>query len=209
VLQQIQSYLFKYKAVAVPEVGTFELVHAPAVLDIANQLVGPPESVVQFSAQSEISRHQLDAFALTYDLDAAVAEQELVRFGKAFKTSLLQPPFHWNGIGDLGMTENGQVRFSANGAGTLLMPVPAQKVLRENVQHNVLVGDQEVQYSATEFEAAVPDNPVRSRLMAICWIIVACAVLFILYYLYIHNWSAEAAGLQQKPFIENSPVQHQ
>lgn len=208
-LQQIQSYLFQYKTVTVPEVGTFEVAHAPAVLDVANQLVAPPAPVVRFSQASVVSGHQLQRFALLFDADAQTAQEELARFGKAFKKGLQQEPFHWSGVGVLGITENSGVQFTVNGAGGLLMPVPAQKVLRENVQHHVLVGDQEVQTTADEFEAGLPEYPVRSWLLTICWVIVACAVAFILYYFYVHNWRAEASGLRQKVTIENSPVQHQ
>ncbi len=208
-LQQIQDYLFQFKKAVVPEVGTFEVVHAPATLDVANQIIAPPVSKVHFSQPSNVSPHQLQAFAPHFDNDSATAEQELAQFGNAFKKSLEQEAFQWNGIGVLGLMENRQVQFSANTTGNLLMPVTAQKVLRENVQHNVLVGDQEVQYTADEFEAGLPEYPVRSWLMTICWIIIACAVAFIFYHLYVHNWSAEGTGLRQKATMQASPVQHQ
>lgn len=208
-LQQIQNYLFQYKTVTVPEVGTFEVTHSPATLDVANQLISPPMPAIRFSQSAAVSGHQLQTFAAALDNDVTVAEKELIHFGGAFKKVLEQESFQWNGVGVLALMENNQVQFSANDAGGLLMPVPAQKVLRENVQHNVLVGDQEVQYTADEFEAGLPEPPARSWLLAICLVIVACAVAFIVYYLYVHNWSAEASGLRQKATIQASPQQHQ
>lgn len=208
-LQQIQNYLFQYKKVTIPKVGTLEVTHLPAILDVASQAISPPAPVIRFSQQAAVSRHQLQALAAADDGDADAAENKLAQFGEALKSSLHQQPFHWQGIGVLGMSDETQVQFSASELGNLLMPVPAQKVLRENVQHNVLVGDQEVQYTADEFETGLPEYPVRSWLLTICWIIVACAAAFILYHLYTHNWSAESAGLQQKATIEASPKQHQ
>lgn len=207
-LQQIHHYLFQYKTVAIPEVGTFEVAHAPATLDVANQMVAAPQPVITFSPQSAVSQHQLQAFADALGNDAEEAGHELARFGEAFRNGLVQQPFIWEGVGAFRIAGNNQVQFSPNGSGGLLLPVPAQKVLRENVQHNVLVGDQELQYSAGEFEDIFNDAPSRPWLLAVCWIVVACAAAFIAYYLYVHNWSVQASGMRQKVVVESSPVQH-
>lgn len=207
-LQQIRNYLFQYKTAAIPEVGTFQVAYAPAVLDVASQELLPPSASIHFLGQHAVPAHQLQTFAGAFDANAELAGAALNQFGRAFKNGLQQEPFHWTGIGALELANDSQILFLPHTTENLLMPVPAQRVIRENVQHTVLVGDQQVT-NAPEPEPVFEEAPSRSWSTIVAWVLLLIAAAFIVYYLYVHNWAPGASGLSQKPIIENSPVQHQ
>jgi predicted nucleic acid-binding Zn ribbon protein len=76
-----------------------------------------------------------------------------------------------------------------------LQPVPAQKVLRENVQHNMLVGDQEM----TSQQVTDVLNRVESKrawFMVLGWIVFILAVIAIIILLYMKKFQTTSTGLQ-------------
>ncbi|MGZ8545390.1 MAG: hypothetical protein ACXWV0_08845, partial [Flavisolibacter sp.] len=78
-----------------------------------------------------------------------------------------------------------------------LQPVPALKVTRENAQHQVLVGDQEMrsgEVSGMLNQAA----PHKQDYILAGWIILGLAIIAIIIYLYLHNFQVSASGLKWK-----------
>lgn len=206
-LQQLQDYLFQYKTVVIPGIGSFQIQEQPATLDMANQLLLPPSYVLTFNRQVSVPQHQLQSLAAAFDNNKEAAETELANFGEALYYRLQQQTFSWQGVGALELSSD-VVQFTPYGMDSFLEPVAAQRVLRANVQHTVLVGDQEVRYAAAEYEPALVERKSRPWVLIIGWIIALLALLFWGYHLYTNNWKPEASGLQQKPVIEDAPVQH-
>jgi hypothetical protein len=78
-----------------------------------------------------------------------------------------------------------------------LQAVPAQKVMRENVQHNVLVGDREVSRQATD---VVGESFSRRPLfITIGWIVLGLAVAAIAVVLYLGKFQITSSGLRLHP----------
>ncbi|OLY92348.1 hypothetical protein SAMN05444008_115123 [Cnuella takakiae] len=205
--QQLQDYLFQYKTVAIPGVGTFEVIDRPASLDVANQLLLPPSYAIQFSRQAAVPRHQLQALAAGFDNNAESAEAALSQFGTTLQQQLQQAPLAWQGVGALEWSGS-QVQFVPTTVDGMLSAVPAQRVLRENVTHTVLVGEQEMRYTADEYEATLQQDKPRDWFLIIGWIIALVSILFLLYHFYLNNWAPHASGLRQKPAVSEMPVQY-
>lgn len=207
--QELHHYFFQYKTVCIPGVGTLHLVQQPATLDVVNQQLLPPHQKVRFSRKVSVEPHQLHTLAAHFNNDQALVAEELTRFGEALRSRLQEEPFCWQGVGRLEL-DGAYVHFEPQGAdAALLEPVSAQRVLRENVQHTVLVGDVERQMTTEEYQAELlEDRPRRSWVEIIGWIVVALALAFIGYHIYISNGQASGSGLQQKPAIQQTPVQH-
>jgi hypothetical protein len=190
-------------------VGTLKLVQQPASLDVANQVILPPTMQVQFSRQVAVDNHQLQTLAHTFNNDSEFVQEELTRFGEALRSRLQEQPFTWQGVGRLEL-EGAYIHFEPQQPSVaLLEPVPAHRVLRENVQHTVLVGEQERQISAEDYQPTL-DEPQRRRSWVIIlgWIAVLLAIAFIVYHLYIGGFKPSATGMRQKPLIQQAPRQY-
>lgn len=192
---------------AIPGVGTFAVIDKPASLDVANQLLLPPSYAIQFSRQANVAHHQLQTLASGFDNNAESAEAALAQFGTSLQQQLQLAPLAWEGIGALEWSGS-QVHFVPSTHDGILSPVAAQRVLRENVTHTVLVGEQEMRYTADEYEASLQQDKPRDWFLIIGWVIAAISILFLIYHLYINNWAPQASGLRQKPAVGEMPVQY-
>lgn len=192
--QQLTAYLLQFNRVVIPSVGTIELVAQPAQLDIVHKQIHPPCYHVRFLEKEEMTPHQL-AYFEAQGGNGTTAQGRLQKMGAELRNRIHQTPFNWNGIGTFAYGNDG-IEFKPDPAvSACLQPVQAERVLRQNVQHQVQVGDQVILSDGT-----LDDGPARKRpyTTIIAWILCLAALLFILYYFYGHHFEAAASGLQQK-----------
>ena len=78
-----------------------------------------------------------------------------------------------------------------------LQPVPAQKVLRENVQHSMLVGDQEMT-SQQVTDALHQVEYKRPWFIIAGWILFIIAAIAIIILFYTNNFQNTSTGLQTR-----------
>lgn len=187
--------------------GTFAVTEQSATLDVANQLLLPPSYAIRFSSEADVPAHQLQTLAAGFDNDTDTAEAELARFGAALHQRLQQQAFTWQGVGALTMA-SAQVHFAPATPAPLMNPVAAQRVVRENVEHTVLVGDLEKRYTAEAYEASLAATRRRDWFLIVGWIIAILAFAFLVYHLYINNFAPEGSGLRSKPEIGAMPRQY-
>ena len=105
-------------------------------------------------------------------------------------------PFYWKGLGTLRYSsdemlfEPDDIRLEA------LQPMTAERVLRKNVQHNVLVGDQEM--TSQQLTKGLPTVEYKSSWFMIAgWILLGLAVIAIILYLYSKNFQTSSTGLNR------------
>lgn len=194
--QQLAKYLSQYKQVSIPQVGTFELVPQPSTLDVASKLIYPPSYATRYSDSVSVKDHQLNFLALDLNAGRDQALEELENFGRELKRKIQGGVFSWKGIGKLEATDAATVFHPEVGISGL-KPIPAEKVLRKNVQHTVLRGEQEV-LSASFYDE---EKTFRKRIYVptlIGWIAVLLSVVFILYFVYRNNFNATSSGTRMK-----------
>ena len=199
----LTQYLLQYKRVAIPHIGQFELISSPAALDIADRLIYSRSYAAHFKQEDGVGEHQLHYLAAIAQTDETRVSEQLQAFGTQLKQHIQQEDFEWKGIG----------RFEWSGATGIAFqpatiqvagwqPVPANKVLRENVQHTVLVGEQEVQYTAEQQEVLQTGTHKKRRTVwIVAGLLAIAAAAFIAYYFYMHGFNASATGYQRKATI--------
>lgn len=192
--QQLTNYLLQFHRVSIPFIGTIELLPQPARLDVVDKVIYPPYYTPSYLQDERISRHQLYFLSSELQADLQSTEQFLEKMGRELSDRIKNAPFVWNGIGTFTYVNN-QFTFEPQPASTPLPPVPAERVLREHVQHSVLVGDQVV---LSEAYPELEERPLKNYSTLILWIVAALALLFILFFIYKDNSLSRASGLQMK-----------
>lgn len=203
-LSSLTSYLIQNRQVFIPHIGKFELYYKPATLDFANRLIYPPVNEVRFSEKGSLQQDQLSFLKEDLQTDIASLEEKLKTFGQSLRTSITYSSFDWQGLGELKYI-NDQLVFHPHDE-SYFQPVPANKVIRENAHHSVLVGEKEMHSGDTSY--INPETKVISPSIPVIigWIIAVLAIAFIGYYLYKNNFHTFSSGTKQK--ISNTSMFH-
>jgi hypothetical protein len=195
VLSSLTSYLIQNRQVFIPHIGKFELYYKPATLDFANRLIYPPVNEVRFTEKGSLQQDQLSFLKEDLHIDIASLEEKLKTFGQALKTSIAHSSFDWQGLGELKYI-NDQLVFHPHDE-FYFRPVQANRVIRENAHHSVLVGEREMHSGDTSYINSETKAISRSIPVIIGWIIAVLAVAFIGYYLYKNNFHPFSSGTKQ------------
>lgn len=202
--QQLAKYLSQYKQVSIPQVGTFELVPQSATLDVASKLIYPPAYATRYTDAVSVKEHQVNFLAIDLNTGRDQVMEELENFGRELKRKIQAGVFSWKGIGRLETKETNTVFHPEVFVSDGLKPIAAEKVLRKNVQHTVLRGEQEV-LSASFYDE---EKTFRKRVHVptlVGWLAVALSVLLIAYFIYRDNFSPTSSGTKTKvaPAVES------
>jgi hypothetical protein len=189
VLPILTQYLFRYKTLSIPHVGTFQLVPSAPEFNVVDKELLPPTYHLQWQKDGAVSEHQKHFLSSRYN------ELELEQTGERMAAMLQQQAFEWQGIGVLRrageavIVEQNQLQLLG------LTAVPANKVLRENAVHQMRVGNRETdsQVMTGELSHKKTKPPV---LLIIAVVLLGIAILAILYFLYRARWEPGAAGLE-------------
>jgi hypothetical protein len=193
----LTKYLLHYKKVSIPNIGSFIIEQQPAELNFIDRLIQPPHYKVVFKDNEAIDDDLVTFIGANTDIDFSSARQKLELFGNALKSKLLEAPFVWNGIGRLEYTDG--VIFHPKEIETALQPVVANRVIRDNAQHAVLVGEQEMQSGSVEQAKTINEgNTPGSVTQLVGWLLLAVAVAFIGYYFYTQHNIKDRTGLQME-----------
>jgi hypothetical protein len=198
VISILTKYLLQYKRVSIPQVGSFEIKTRNAELNVADKQIAAPIFITEFSSVDAVSEHQYNFFSTSLHLDKSSIANELISFGEKLKEKLSGGPFMWKGLGTL-KQRTGQIVFEAEEI-TLacLNPVAAEKVIRQNASHTVLVGERE--HSSEEMTERLQATPSTetSYLHLTGWIVLVLAILAIIYFIYTGSFSSLSSGSNWK-----------
>lgn len=200
----LTKYLLQYKRVSIPSVGTIQLVQQPAQLNVADKLILPPSYNAEFRNEDHVPDHQLNFLASLLNKERENIHQSLCEFGHRLKERMNGEGFEWKGIGVIHTSNEGSTVFPGEG----LEPVVAEKVIRQDAEHRVLVGDQ--QMTSTQIAGLreeVVENK-RSVLIIIGWIVLAMSILYIIFILWQGKFRVGAVGSKSSPtsFIKVSDL---
>jgi hypothetical protein len=193
VLALVTKYLLRYKRVCIPNVGTFEIVTQSPQLDVADKRFSSPVYFTRHIQDDSVPDHQF-VFLSSGGATEKDVEHELYSFGERLRRQIQRSPFHWKGFGTLRyqasavLFEPDEIRLDS------LQPLAAEKILRQNVQHNMLVGDQEMT-SQQVTEALGRVEYKRPWYIIFGWTLLIVAVVAIIVYLYMHNFETSSTGL--------------
>ena len=192
-LNLLTQYLFQYKSVSIPNVGTFSIVQQPPQLNIADKIILPPSYIVEIKNEDEVTDHQLSFLHASLQREKADVQRDLRFFGNKLQEKINGPGFTWDGLGTI--TRSTQSLPIAIGA---LEPIPAERVLRQDARHKVLVGDQQRLSGGIDEEVVIAGRK-RSLFVVIGWVLLLLSILFIAWHLYSGKFRVNAAGSRQSP----------
>jgi hypothetical protein len=126
----IAPTLFRTKNCRLPGIGTLYVKNHPAKTNVAEALIKAPVPFISFSPAHE---HDVNVF------NEFTALSELIRKDIDDKGMVTL-----KGVGDFVKNENGAIDFVPSHIHPLFMPdVTAIRVIRQNAEHAILVGDRE------------------------------------------------------------------
>jgi len=167
--QVIAPSLFHNKTCRLPGIGTLVMVHKPAQPDFANSQILAPAEVIDFMPE-ENDKKVFNEFSAI----AEIIKEELEERGRVFL----------KGVGTLIKGNEGQVSFEALQINPVfLQPISTDRVIRENSEHALLVGDQQTtNFQMTEFFSEKPLVKARWKIWAL--ILGGVGVCLLVFYLY-------------------------
>lgn len=195
-LHHLTNYLLQYKSVAVPFVGRLQLVQRSPVLNIADKKIEPPSYVVQLESPDDIADHQWQFLQEATAADKDTVRKNLDLFGHTIKTQMANGGFDWKGIG-LIKHDTQELLVSV----PAFEPLTAEKVIRQNATHNVLIGDHETNTARLRqnSEAAPSRRKKKNLSVVIGWVVLALALLAIGFVLISGSFNVNAAGSRLSP----------
>lgn len=163
-------------------------------LDVADKIISSPVFITQHKRDDAVPDHQFYFFT-NEGIEKENFKKELSSFGELLRKRIENSPFYWKGFGTLRYDSSGMLFEPDEIKIGALQPVPAERVLRENVQHQVLVGDQEM----TSQQVTDVLNTVeykRPWFIIAGWVLFILAVVAIIIYLYMNNLKTTSTGLK-------------
>jgi nucleoid DNA-binding protein len=199
--RELYQYLILHKQLNLPGIGTFSVEKRPEDFDIADKIVRSPAFTITLLAASNIPPKN---FFTWLGSKLSITEREaVIRFNdflfelnKQFSSG---NKLEWSGVGTLSKGLAGDIRFETFVKDhSPASSVPAIKVLRENAEHTIRVGEEErtsVQMKEILHHAEAKKG---SWWWPVALIILIISIIFIGYYFSTHGLNSSAAANQQK-----------
>ncbi len=190
--QLFYKYLILNKKAIVPGLGVFSIERRPAKLDFANKVFIGPDLQINFKAQPLVEDSSLYAFISTEQkINVTEASVRYNDFANKLKNNLAEKrSVELPGIGVLTQNAEGKIFFRAtNQLKNYFPPVVAERVIRENTEHHILVGDN-TRTNTQMKEVFVDDVQERSHTKDYWWVFaIALGIIGIatIVYYYLHN----------------------
>jgi hypothetical protein len=196
----LNRYLFLHKSIPIPGLGTICLESQAAAIDASTRTIHPPVYRFRFDKFSDSPDKDLFAYLSSQQ---KISDYEALRQYNDFAYSLRDRLNYfreapWEGLGILKKDDMGEIHFESSIlTPSFLQAVPAEKVVRTNAKHMLLVGDRE--RSSREMSDWFAEEPIHGNRL---WWLVAliggiAAALIILVHFSSRGWNVESTGNQQ------------
>jgi hypothetical protein len=198
--QELRQYLLLNRQLNLPGVGTIIIERKAAEADFASKLIMPPTYSIALHHGAAGSNSKLFSWlsgALQIsESDAAFRYDE---FARSIKNEVLNGErLQWEGIGVLTKGLAGEIRFEPALVDTIReQPVVANKVLRENAEHTVRVGEEE-KTSSQMIHLLTLGQGKKSKWWVAALILLVLSLVFVIYYFTSNGFNPSSAGNQQK-----------
>lgn len=194
--QLLYKYLILNKKASVPGIGVFFIERKPAKLDFTNKVFIAPAIQINFKLQTSVDDNRMYAFiSREQKIDVSEAVSRYYSFANNLKEKLAEhKTAELPGMGVLSQNAEGGLFFrAASQINNYFPPAAAERVLREHLEHNVLVGDNNRTNTQMK-EMLVEDVPQPSHAKDHWWIFaIALGIIGIatIVYYYLHNGSLQ------------------
>ena len=208
----LYRFLIKYKKLDLPGIGTIALHLQSSRSEIIDRHFSAPRYFFTLERGDEIPRGKLFAWlASHFDITDGEAVIQFNQFIFDLARKLKEgKEIHWEKIGSFQKELSGEIKFTGAEEGpSWLENVPGQKIIRENVEHRMLVG--EVEKTSTEMNKLLNSVPQERKYQWWAWPIAIVVAIFIFlgWYFSEHGLKSASTGNHLKISPANGPAGYQ
>jgi nucleoid DNA-binding protein len=206
----VVRYLSFQKKVSLQGIGTFSVEHLPARLDFPNRLLYAPEYILHYSSSSVAGTDEQFDNWLQKELNVSWEEVKTLQQNLTtdFERTLAEKgKMTLNGLGTFTKDDQKLLHFSSLYETVKGNPVTAEKVIRKNTSHSVLVGEQEkTSEEMTEILTSTKRKPLNLWWMITLALFLSALIAILLYAIYSPQWSKQ--GNNQKLKLNEAAPLH-
>jgi hypothetical protein len=183
----LNSYLVQHKSINIPGLGTIYLETVPARNDFVNRKLWPPFQIYRFDKYFDAPDKEFFTYLATHK---KIPDYDAIRWYNEFSYNLrssIRNNDHavWEGVGIFRQDGSGEIVFEENRLYNNILPaVTAERVIRSNASHAMVVGDRETTTTKMS-ELLSEETHVEKESWWIYALIIAavciCAVFFHVY----------------------------
>lgn len=206
--QTLYQFLIFHKKLTLPGVGTFAIQRNAATADFINRSFYPQQHAFIFdNTVTNASKKLFASLASFLGINETDAIRQLNDFSFDVKNELQKGTvITWDGVGILKKNLAGTFDFTGEkNASTLLQPVIAEKVIRENASHTMRVGEDE--RTSEEMTALLEDDNKQKMTW---WILplglIILSSIFLGWYFSEHGANVSASGNSQITAPQQAPA---
>jgi hypothetical protein len=209
---ELYQYLILHKQLELPGIGTLVVEKKPASLDVADKVINPQaySIILQGSGNTPAKKffHWLGSKLGITDRDAVIRFNDFLFDLKKELSS--HNKLQWSGVGTISKAPGGDIKLEPSLENhSPASPVAAIKVLRENAEHMVRVGEEE--RSSVEMKEILhhtDEGRKKTWLWTVALILLIAAIIFVGYYFSVNGFNTSAASNQQKLVPEEQTRTH-
>ncbi len=207
--EYLYRFLIKYKKLDLPGIGTVALHLRSSKSEITDRLFSSPGYFFTLQKGDEIPKGKLFSWLASHftitDSEAVIRFNEFIfdltrklKEGKEIR---------WERVGSFQKELSGEIKFtSEEGEVSWLENVPGQKIIRENVEHRMLVG--EVEKTSTEMNMILNSVTGEKKYQWWLWpvVLVIAIFMFLGWYFSEHGVTSASTGNHLKISPANAPA---
>ncbi|MGZ5247035.1 MAG: HU domain-containing protein [Flavitalea sp.] len=183
----LNSYLVQNKSISIPGLGTIYVERIPARYDFVNRSILPPAYQFRFDKYFDAPDKEFFTYLAS---EKQIADFEAIKiyneWAYEFRNRIRgEEIVTWDGVGVLQQDPSGEILFEPiNDLNADINPVRAERVVRTDAAHSMLVGDKETTTTEmTEFlQEDVSSRKKTGWIIAAVVAAIALSVFFIRFY---------------------------
>lgn len=187
-IQAVRDYLLQHKSVSIPGLGTIYVERIPAQSDFVNRQLLPPAYHLRFDKYFDAPPKEFFAFlAAKNNVQDYEAIRQYNEWAQELRNGLgAEQTIRLEAIGSLKRDGSGDIVFEPVSAiKTYDIPIPAERIVRTNARHTMIVGDRETNtVEMSDYLQVVHKEKASWWLYALIIAAIALVLIFFHYYRY-------------------------
>ena len=192
----ITAYLVQKKECSLPGIGHFSISTKPAELDVASKELFPPVDEIHFTEEDVHLRKDLVNYvSLQNKIHENEAAENINNWCFAAKGKLeAGEKIYFEPLGSLQKNTSGSIFFHKKNEFLLYDIIPVERVIHQNEQHAVLVGDKETTSGAMN-EFYKEETPQRKKPWWKIWALILFFIPLVILIIHFSGHSFTTSGI--------------
>jgi hypothetical protein len=203
------KYLLQYQQLGLPGIGFLQLYIRASQTDIVNRRILPPSPSSRMTSDVPVpaEQDQVRFISRTMQVNEDVAERQLADFCAAALEGIKKGvPLEWEGFGRIRKGIAGDMTFELTSKSIFAFPpVTAERVIRTNAEHTMVVGDTEKTNTEMAELLQVESEPTVKKSRWWIWAILLFLVGAGILALYVYQHNGHPGGFRNQETLPSSP----